>query len=290
MAEEATPEAKLNIATYFIMNSPTGEVIDVLSDVNKLLNDPATFNEAAVKKILRGYNIDQLVSATDPDGNPVLVSAFNEVDSEHYYEPNTGRILKYDHKKQKFTEASEKKVSQTQEITKLRSATQKQLNTYLDNNYKNGKVVGAVFIGDAGSKDAGKMHLCISAKNVNLANFWTGGWRSVMSVAVGNPGQTELKANIKVNVHYFEDGNVQLHTTLEKTANVNISADVEATASEITKAANKIETEFQAQLEEMYVNMHHKTFKSMRRFYPMTREPMRWNISAHSLASEVSKN
>jgi len=130
---------------------------------------------------------------------------------------------------------------------------------------------------------------CISAKNVNLSNFWSGGWRSVYTVNVNKKGQAELKGNVKVNVHYFEDGNVQLHTNIDKTASINVQEE-DATAKEIAKAVGKIETDFQANLEEMYVNMHRTTFKSMRRFLPINRQPMTWSVAAHSLASEVSKS
>jgi len=106
---------------------------------------------------------------------------------------------------------------------------------------------------------------------------------------VERQGQVELKGSIKINVHYFEDGNVQLHSALDKSVNVNISSD-DATGKEVAKAIEKIETDFQTQLEDMYVNMHRTTFKAMRRFYPVTREKMNWTTSVHSLASEVTKS
>jgi len=138
--------------------------------------------------------------------------------------------------------------------------------------------------------DNGRLTICISARNVNLSNFWTGGWRSTYNLSVGSSGETEMKGSIKIHVHYFEDGNVQLHTQLEKAAKVNVSGDADATANEITKAINKIESEFQTHLEEMYVNMHHKTFKAMRRFYSVTKSPMIWNASAHSLTNEITSS
>jgi len=282
--EDATPEAKLNIATYFIMNSPPGEVHDVVTDVTKLLNDPRTLSDAAITKIMRDYNTEQFVVANDPDGVPIMVTAYGQVDGESYLDPNTGRVLKFDHKKQKFTEVIEKKQVLDETISKFREKTAKSLDTYLEQNFKQGKCVGTVY-----GSDNGKLTICISARNVNLSNFWTGGWRSTYSLIVGTQGESEIKGSVKINVHYFEEGNVQLHTRLDKAAKLNLSNDAEATANEITKAIGKIESDFQAQLEEMYVNMHHKTFKAMRRFYPVTRSQMIWNASAHTLNTEISK-
>jgi len=285
MSDDVTPEAKLNIATYFVMNTPTGEVQEVVSDVTKLLNDSSVLNDASLGNVLRGYNLDQMLAVTDPEKNHLLITAHNEVDRSHYYDPNKGRVVKFDHRKQQVTEITDKKFNVEPELQKVRNATQKHIDTYVEANYKQGKVVSGVFV-----SDKAKLHVCISARNVNLGNFWTGGWRSVFSVSIGSPSQAELKGTIKVNVHYYEDGNVQLHTSLDKAAHVEIKPDADATGQAITKAIAQIESDFQSQLEEMYVNMHHKTFKSMRRFYPVTRTPMNWNTNAHSLATEVTKS
>jgi len=102
-------------------------------------------------------------------------------------------------------------------------------------------------------------------------------------------GSTEMKANVKINVHYFEDGNVQLNTHADKTINITVTSDEEATGKNIAVAIAQIESEFQSQLEEMYVNMHRTTFKQMRRFLPVNRSPMIWNLAAHSLAGEVNE-
>jgi len=120
MTDEATPEAKLNIATYFIMNSPPGEVHDVVTDVTKLLNDPQTLNDGAISKIMRDYNNEQFFIANDPEGVPLMVSAFGQVDSDSYLDPNTNRVLKFDQRKQKFTEVSEKKQVLDDSISKYR--------------------------------------------------------------------------------------------------------------------------------------------------------------------------
>jgi len=285
MSDDTTPDSKINIATYFIMNTPTGEVQDVVNDVTKLLNDSSVLNDGTITNILRSYNVDQMLAVTDTESNPLLITLHNEVDRSHYYDPNKCRVVKFDHRKQKVVEITDKKYNIDAELQKVRNATQKHMDSYINDNYKQGKVTCAVFV-----NDKAKLHVCISARNLSLSNFWAGGWRSVFTLGIGSSGQAEMRGTIKVNVHYFEDGNVQLHTSLDKTAHVDVKADADATGLSITKAISQIESDFQSQLEEMYVNMHHKTFKSMRRFYPVTRTPMNWNPSAHSLATEVNKN
>jgi len=286
MSDEASPESKLNIATYFIMSSPTGECDDVVQDVQRLV-DKSVLSEDQLGKILKDYNSEQMVWAADPEDNkapPILVSAYGMVDNTSFLDPNSGRVLKFDHKKRKFTSVSDKRQVLSDNVAGYRAAIAKSVEGYLTGQYKSGKVVSATY-----GADNGTITVCISAKNVNLSNFWSGGWRSFFTVGVNKKGQTELKGNIKVNVHYFEDGNVQLHGAIDKSAQVNVQGE-EETGKEIAKAIGRFETEWQSNLEEMYVNMHRTTFKAMRRFLPISRQPMTWSSAAHSLASEVTKS
>jgi len=277
-------EAKINIANYFIQSSPTGEVNDVVTDVSKLVGDPAVLTEEAVAKMLRDYNQEHLDFAQDPStGTLVLVSAFGRVNDRQYLNPNTNQVLTFNHKTHKFTDVVEGKSTLPANVAAMRASIARALEVYSKTNFAPGKVCAMAY-----ASNEGKFTICISAKNVNLGNFWTGGWRAVYSFTAGT-GPAELKASVKVNVHYFEDGNVQLHTAVDRTATVNVS-DNDATANDVCKQIGKIENEFQTQLEEMYVKMHGTTFRQMRRFYSVTRQPMNWNTAAHALATEVTKS
>jgi len=283
--EGASAESKLNIANYFIMNAPVGEVAEVVNDVTKLVSDSSVLSENAINRIMHDYNVEHMTSAPGPDGYPLLTTQYGKVDQDHFVDPTTGKVIRFDHRKQKFLEVSEKKgIHLDDKINRYRNHTQKALDQYIETTYKQGKSCGLVY-----GSDNGRLTVCISAKNMNLSNYWTGGWRALYTISVSANGQSELKGSVKLNVHYFEDGNVQLHSTFEKQANVNVQGE-EATSNEIVKAIAKIEGDFQSQLEEMYVNMPGSIFKSMRRFYPITRQPMTWNINAHTLANDISKS
>jgi capping protein (actin filament) muscle Z-line, alpha len=70
---------------------------------------------------------------------------------------------------------------------------------------------------------AGEITIIISAKNVALHNFWSGSWRSVFTINVLKPGgKSQLNAKVKINVHYFEDGNVQLNTEFNQAEAVKV--------------------------------------------------------------------
>jgi len=283
MADEATPEQKRNIASYFIMSSPPGEVHDVVKDVVALVNDPAVVSDEFLDKVLLQYNSENMVSAVAPSGEEVLVSQHGLVDETSFLDPNTGKVLKFDHRKQAWTAETDQKQVLTPQMDEMRIAIQQSVKAYTDGAYHKGKLVSAVY-----ATDDGKITVCLSAKNSRLSNFWTGAVKSSYSIDVSKQGQTDLVGAIKIHVHYFEDGNVQLHTDLSKSAKVQV-ADAASTAKNIAATIDRLESEFQGHLEELYVNMHSNTFKAMRRFLPITGQPMNWNPNVHSLASEVSK-
>jgi capping protein alpha len=279
---EASPQTKINIATYFIMSSPTGEVNDVVKDVISLVSDPSVLTDERINSIMQEYNTQQMVAAVTPSGNEALVTVYGQVDNSSYLDPATGKVLKFDHRTQKFVSETDQKQVLPPEVAAARSAIEKSIQGYVDSSYRDKKAVIGVY-----GNDDGKITICISAKNVRLSSYWTGGIRCCYQVDVSKSGLTDLTASIKMNVHYFEDGNVQLHTDLNKTAKIAIS-DPNSTAKAIAAAVDKLESEFHANLEELYVNMHSNTFKAMRRFLPISGVPMNWNTSVHSLASEVS--
>jgi len=284
---QASAAQKLNIATYFIMSSPTGEVDEVVHDVAKLVNDESVLSVDALTAILRDYNTEQMIVAMDLSGKPVLVTKFGQVGPDLYLDPATGKVLKFDHSKRSFTEETDKKQVLSPSVDSYRSALSSHLSVYLSESFKANKAALAVY-----GADNGQLTVAISARNVNLGNFWTGAWRAVYSLTVQpqhSGSTTELKGGVKVSVHYFEDGNVQLHSSCDLTTILVLSDGPEPLARKVTEAIGKFESEYQNALEEMYVNMHRTTFKAMRRLLPVNRQKFVWDAAAHSLAAQVSK-
>ena len=279
----ASPEQKLNIATYFIMSSPTGEVDEVVSDVQKLVADSSVLSPTALLSILRDYNTEQMISALDLTGKPVLVTKFGQVGPDLYLDPATGKVLRFDHLKRAFLEETDKKQLLPPSIDGYRLALSQAMATYLAESFKPGKATCAVY-----GADNGLLTVAISARNVNLGNFWTGAWRASYAINCSTSGPTELKGSLKVTVHYFEDGNVQLHFTATLHTSLIIDSP-EAVAKRVADSISKFEGEYQGALEEVYVNMHRTTFKAMRRLLPINRQKFAWSVAAHSLANEVSK-
>jgi capping protein alpha len=271
----ADPQTKLKVASYFIKNIPINEVKFALNDVKALLNDNNTFNAAMQAQMLHDYNVNQYVHVDIPGGAKMLLTPFNEVNATSYYDPNTHKAYQVDHIEKKVIAEVGQHTPSSQD--KFRTEVQNLLTKYIEQYYKKDKCVGTVFV--SGSQ----LIICISAINSNLSSYWTGNWRATYKLELN---ATQLQAKTEVNVHYFEDGNVQLNAAFEPKKATQVEKN---NAQSIVTAIQTIETEWQNNLDTMYVDMHHKTMKQMRRALPISRTLFDWTTSQSALATELTK-
>lgn len=281
---EATPAQKRQIASYFVLSSPVGEVKDVLTDVRVLVNDSAALDDGSVAGMMREYNVKTYAVAKLPDEErQVLVTPYGQVSETRYVDPASGSVYEFSHEKREFTAATDQRVVVPDKVEAYRAAVQEAVRAYAKTYYVEGKCVEAVY-----GSDDGKITVCLSATNTRLRSFWTGGMQCTYSLSVGAPGTVDVDGSIKINVHYFEDGNVQLNNEYKHTDRVEVSDDPAATAKALVASIEKSETDFQRHLEEMYITLHTNTFKAMRRVLPINRQKFNWDATVHSLASQVA--
>jgi len=107
--EQTTDEQKLQIATYFIMSTPVGEVDFVVQDTSKLVADKSIFGEEQITRILQDYNVEHTTAAATPTGHKCSVSSYGMVSPNEFLDPKSGDVLTFDHTRREFTGVSEKK-------------------------------------------------------------------------------------------------------------------------------------------------------------------------------------
>lgn len=102
-----------------------------------------------------------------------------------------------------------------------------------------------------------------------------GRWRGIWTVSLQD-SRASVKGTIKVQVHYYEDGNVQLQATKNEDLTVNVENDNLALAQSVVNAIRDAESKYQDSINENYKWMNDKTFKALRRNLPLTRSKIDW--------------
>jgi len=265
-------EDKKTIAIGFLKNAPPGEFIEVFTDVRKLLGNDTLLNSVA-PSTFKEYNTDQYLIAHGDGGFKGLVCSYGEVGNNQYLDPSTRQAFTFDHIKQQITSINSATSPSEGDVESWRSAFQTPALKYVDDYYQeNG--CAAVY----GSKSGGQhvLNFIISSARFNPDNFWNGRWRSTWNITYSPGGQARISGNIKLNVHYYEEGNVQLVSNFDTDLNVN-AQNPDQFAKEAVNAISKAEADFQNSLDNNYDTMSSTTFKALRRPLPIFRTLMNWN-------------
>jgi capping protein (actin filament) muscle Z-line, alpha len=122
----------------------------------------------------------------------------------------------------------------------------------------------------------------------NPKNFWGGRWRSVWTIKFkAGGGNADVKGNLRIQVHYYEEGNVQLNTNTEKSKQVPVT-DAASFAQAVFKTIAAVENDFHASLDKSYGTMGNTTFKALRRALPITRKKIEWDkITQYKIGGDL---
>lgn len=273
---EVSNEEVIDIANNFLLSSPPGEFMEVVTDVRALLPNESLINESA-PRTFREYNTEQMVQVDSPKGHKVLITKYGEVSDGEYLDPKGALVLLYDHIKQEVTGSRPIQSGELENnIEQLRVAFEKEAFNYVGEHYPHGSTT--VY-----GKD-GKIIVAISSARFNPHNFWNGRWRSLWTYHGG-----ELVGHFKIVVHYYEDGNVQLNSDCTQTTKIS-EGSADAVAAAAFKAIAKVEQSFQEALDGSYRSMGDTTFKALRRALPITRTRIDWNkIKNYKIGGQMGK-
>ncbi|CAO1614670.1 unnamed protein product [Parajaminaea phylloscopi] len=137
-----------------------------------------------------------------------------------------------------------------------------------------------------GKAEADEYVLQIVSGKSNASNFWSG---RLLSRYVYAPEKGTVRGETKLQIHYYENGNVQLNTLHPASLTVSTAGDAKTRAKAVLAAIRKHESEYHGELESTYSTLNEKAFKGLRRQLPVTRQKVDWDkVLNYRLGSDLA--
>ncbi|KAI0518091.1 putative F-actin-capping protein [Xylaria bambusicola] len=219
------------------------------------------------------YNEEQFATVKLPGSSQsVVISTHNSLGDGRYFDPESASSFAFDHATQKASDVQSYVLEGPQ--AELVKSTLKSLSAYVQEHYSSASYGVYPIENDT------KVAIIIVSNKYSPNNFWNGRWRSLY---IFNPSSGSLEGSIKVDVHYYEDGNVRLLTNKPITSSV--SSD---TGAGISKEIAAGEKKYQEELNRGFTNLSEGAFKGLRRQLPVTRQKIEWDkVASYRVGQDI---
>lgn len=262
--------SKQAIVASFVESAPPGELSNVVADIKALASSEVLSLDLAFKK----YNEEQYTTVKLPGGSEaVLISKHNSLGDGRYFDTASQISFEVDHASQKASSAQQHPL-ESRNADLIRSL-QKSFSSAATEHFPSSTV--GIYPNESDSSIA----ILLVANKYSPQNYWNGRWRSTYLLETS---LNSLTGTIKVDVHYYEDGNVRMSTN--KKVEVSSGAgSADAVVREIAKAENK----YQEELNRAFTALAEGSFKGLRRQLPVTRQRVEWEkIAGYRLGQDVA--
>lgn len=253
-----------SIVTDFVVDTPPGELSAVVSDIKTIIDDQSkNFSSAYDQLIALDFQLVRLGS-----GNSII-STYNKTGTK-YLDYLLGKKFDVDMENLNAIDIETFEPQLDLEFDKISGLLQ----DYCQDHFPSNFACSLVPIDDD------EVAIIIINEKLNAKNFYNGKWTSSY---VYNKSSKSLKGDIKINVHYYEDGNVRL-TTSKSVSESSISVD------ELVNKISQFEDELETSLLINVSKLNEEYFKNLRRQLPINRSKVQWgkSIKNYKLGKDVA--
>ncbi|KAF0990555.1 hypothetical protein HZS_1044, partial [Henneguya salminicola] len=278
---------KAALASDLLKQAPPGEVREVMSgklppltlDVRTILRNDELLREACLSAIEQ-YNEKMFTPVKVVKGSDSLITVYAKTDGQYIDNRNKIKFV-FDHIKKEVTSTSKHALNDLHQS--YADPIDIELCKYTTDHYKNGN--SAIYI--SGEEEDLKIIICLESHAYSPSNFWNGVLLSEYKIDLKD---RKVDSHITSKIHYYEDGNVQLHSNKESTMAIKEFKGPKELATSLLTLLDKEESKYQEALVDDIRNMMETTFKALRRQLPFTQSKIDWNkIGAYGLAQELTK-
>jgi len=264
--------SQLATVSSFVEGAPPGELADVIADIKALTIDSPNL-ASQLGPAFEKYNEEQFATVKLPGSSqPVIISSHNSLGGGRYYDVESSTSFAFDHATQKASVAQSHVLESSN--SDLVKSVLKSLGSHVKEHFPNASY------GVYPIENDSKIAILVVANKYSPNNFWNGRWRSLY---IFSPSASSLTGSIKVDVHYYEDGNVRLLTS--KPVSSSISS---ASATSIVREIAVAEKKYQEELNKGFNNLSEGAFKGLRRQLPITRQKIEWDkIAGYRLGQDI---
>lgn len=262
----------LDWVSSFVEGAPPGELGEVINDIKNLTISTPNLVKS-LGPAFKKYNEEQFITVKLPGSSQqVIVSSHSSLGGTQYYDVESSSSFEFDHSTQKAS-GVQSYVLEGQQADLVKS-TLKSLGPYVKEHFPNA-AYGVYPI-----EDDSRLAIIIVANKYSPNNYWNGRWRSLY---IYDPAGGKLEGSIKVDVHYYEDGNVRLLTDKPLTASIQ-----SGTGSGIAKEISTAEKKYQEELNKGFTSLSEGAFKGLRRQLPVTRQKIEWDkVASYRLGQDI---
>ncbi|CAD5117296.1 DgyrCDS6083 [Dimorphilus gyrociliatus] len=261
--------------------APPGELMEVMNDIRNMIGNDSLVKNHIVKAAFV-YSMDQYIPCKlENCDEQCLITQYARI-GDRFYDPRSKQSFVFDALKSEARDFQPYD-DYDRNAEPWRQALEKEYENIRNNHYSG---IGSFSVYGSTVEGKIKVAACLESHRYSPKNYWNGRWRTVWSMEIDND-ICLVHGQLKVQVHYFEDGNVQLVTTKEFEDKIKATTP-EETAKALCNLVVEAETKYQTALSENYKTMGETTFKALRRQLPVTRTKIEWEkIVGYKIGAEL---